>query len=291
MKRFRLILTAYVLVLAWAASAQAGVVLQVEPTTLVQGQPALVRVCGADAKEPLGVEFQGLTTPLAQGRDGCWHGLLAVDLETPPGRYPVRALAGNKQLAGAKLQVKAGKFGVRRITVDPKFLHLTPEQVARYKKEIALMKKIYRRDSPWTHWREAFALPLTSQVVSAFGRRSFVNGVERSPHGGVDLRGGVGTPVKAPAAGRAALVLDTYFGGWTLLLDHGGGLITVYMHLSKVVVKEGDEVNGGDLVAEVGATGRVTGPHLHYAVRWFGSKLDPLAFTETSRALAARLGD
>jgi murein DD-endopeptidase MepM/ murein hydrolase activator NlpD len=85
--------------------------------------------------------------------------------------------------------------------------------------------------------------------------------------------------------------MDTFFGGGTLLVDHGRGLITIYMHLSETLVKEGDEVAAGDLIARVGATGRVTGPHLHYGVCWHGAKLDPMTFTEMSRALAARLGD
>lgn len=291
MRRWPLGLLICACVLAWSLPALAGAVLQVENLPLVKGQPALVRVCGSGLQEPLSVVFRGASTPLAKGVDGCWHGILAVDLATPPGKRVIRVHGRQGQVAAARVKVLAGDYGTRRITVDSKFLELTPSQLARYKKEVALIKKVYQSDSRTDNWREAFALPLDSKVVSAFGRRSFVNGRERSPHGGVDLRGATGTPIHAPAAGRVALVMDTFFGGGTLLVDHGRGLITIYMHLSETLVKEGDEVAAGDLIARVGATGRVTGPHLHYGVCWHGAKLDPMTFTEMSRALAARLGD
>jgi murein DD-endopeptidase MepM/ murein hydrolase activator NlpD len=195
-------------------------------------------------------------------------------------------VAGGRQLAAARLKVVPGDYGVRRITVKKKFMRLTPEQIARWKRETALIKAVYNRFTPRPLWSGGFIRPLDSVVVGAFGRRSIINGQERSPHGGVDLRGKTGTPVKAPAGGRVALVLDTFFGGNTILIDHGLGLVSVYMHLSVVLVKKGQRVHQGQVIGRVGATGRVTGPHLHFGIVLRGLKIDPLAWVELSRRLA-----
>lgn len=134
-------------------------------------------------------------------------------------------------------------------------------------------------------------MPLDSQVVSLFGRRSFVNGKEKSPHGGIDLRGADGTPVPAAADGTVALVIDAYFSGNTVLIDHGQGLITRYLHLSQALVKTGQKVKKGQVIGKVGSTGRVTGPHLDFGVKLAGARVDPQDWVALSQVLAQRLGE
>ena len=112
---------------------------------------------------------------------------------------------------------------------------------------------------------------------SAFGTRSILNGQPRSPHSGADFRSAAGTPIKAPNAGRVVLAGDRYFTGNTVIIDHGLGLFSLFAHLSEVSVKEGDSVQSGEVVGKVGATGRVTGPHLHWSVRLSGARVDPLS--------------
>ncbi|MCB2191459.1 MAG: M23 family metallopeptidase [Deltaproteobacteria bacterium] len=153
------------------------------------------------------------------------------------------------------------------------------------------MLAVFGSFTPQSQWHTAFKMPLDSKVVSLFGRRSFINGKERSPHGGIDLRGASGTPVPAAADGTVALVIDAYFSGNTILIDHGRGVITRYLHLSQTVVKPGQKVKKGEIIGKVGATGRVTGPHLDFGVKLAGARVDPQDWVALSRVLSQRLGD
>ena len=119
--------------------------------------------------------------------------------------------------------------------------------------------------------------PVPDEANSAFGTRSILNGEPRSPHGGADFISPTGTPIKAPNAGRVVLAEDLYYTGNTVVLDHGLTLFSLFAHLSESNVKVGDTVAAGDVVGKVGATGRVTGPHLHWTVRINGARIDPLS--------------
>jgi murein DD-endopeptidase MepM/ murein hydrolase activator NlpD len=133
--------------------------------------------------------------------------------------------------------------------------------------------------------------PVPGKVVGPFGRRSVINGQPRRHHGGVDFRAATGQPIHAAARGRVALVDDTFFGGIVVLLDHGWGLISGYRHLCQALVRPGQKVARGDVIAKAGASGRVTGPHLHFDVTLGGSRVDPLAWIEASRKLARSSGE
>lgn len=283
-------LLAAALLLALSASGWAATV-QVEPKPLALGQPALVRACLARGVQQARAEFLGRSTALSQGRDGCWYGAVAADLQAPLGRPVLRIKADGRQVAAARIRLFRADRGLRRITVDPKYLKLTPEALARYKREKALLQEAFNTFTPRRLWHGAFQRPLSGKLISAFGRRSVINGQERSPHGGVDLRGARGTPVRAAAAGRVVLVLDTYFGGLSILLDHGQGLLSRYLHLSAAQVKQGQMVQKGQIIGKVGASGRVTGPHLDFGIKLAGARVDPLAWIEVSRRLSRRLGD
>jgi murein DD-endopeptidase MepM/ murein hydrolase activator NlpD len=163
----------------------------------------------------------------------------------------------------------------QRLEVDDSKVHLSPadqERAARESKQIAALWPL-EGDSH-------FALPLSPPLAELpkggrFGSRRVFNGEPRAPHGGADYPAVIGTPVLAAADGRVALSGDHFFGGNSVYLDHGGGLVSSYMHLSRIDVKQGDEVKRGEVIGAVGATGRVTGPHLHFAVRWHGARIDP----------------
>jgi len=270
---------------AWAAS------LQVEPKSLALGQPALVRLCLQGNPKLVRAELNGRETALALGKDGCWYGAVAPDLQDKTGKAMVRVTADGKQVAAARLTLFRRDRGARKLTVDPKYLKLSPEALERYKKDREQMQKVFGSFTPAGQWHTAFMLPLDSKVVSLFGRRSFVNGKERSPHGGVDLRGTTGTPVPAAADGTVALVIDAYFSGNTVLIDHGQGVITRYLHLSQALVKTGQKVKKGEIIGKVGATGRVTGPHLDFGVKLAGARVDPQDWVALSQVLAQRLGE
>src|SRR5690606_30907835 len=131
-------------------------------------------------------------------------------------------------------------------------------------------------------WHGSVALPVAGRPSSNFGLRSVYNGQPRSPHGGVDFSSPTGTPVRAPAGGRVALAEDLYFTGQTVILDHGLGLFSVLAHLSAMQVEQGSLVDGGTVVGRVGATGRVTGPHLHWGIRLHGARVDPISLIVAS---------
>ena len=270
---------------AWAAG------LQVEPKRLALGQPALVRLCLPGNPKVVRAELNGRETALALGKDGCWYGAVAPDLQDKTGKVVVRAKADGKQVAAARIKLYRRDRGVRKLKVDPKYLTLSPESLKRYKRDRKQMQAVFGSFTPQPQWHTAFMLPLNSKVVSLFGRRSFVNGKERSPHGGVDLRGATGTPVPAAADGTVALVIDAYFSGNTVLIDHGQGLVTRYLHLSQALVKSGQKVKKGEIIGKVGATGRVTGPHLDFGVKLVGARVDPQDWVTLSRILAQRLGE
>jgi len=286
----RAALAAALALLLWPAWAEAAS-LSVEPARLALGQPGLVRVCLKQNAGQVRADLLGRSTVLSKGRDGCWYGAAAADLQDRTGQAVLRVRADGRQVAAAKLTLYRADRGVRRITVDPKYLELSAENLARYRRERALMQAVFGSFTARRLWSGGFSLPLPNKVVSAFGRRSIVNGQERSPHGGVDLRGAAGTPVPAAADGTVALVLDAYFSGVTVLLDHGQGLVTRYLHLSQALVRQGQKVKRGQIIGKVGATGRVTGPHLDFGVKLAGAQVDPLAWIQVSRKLAQRLGE
>src|SRR5204862_3209711 len=126
-------------------------------------------------------------------------------------------------------------------------------------------------------WSEPFVRPVDEPANSAFGTRSIFNGQRRNAHGGADFPSPAGTPIHAPNAGRIAIARDLYYSGNTVVIDHGLGLFSLLAHLSDFDVREGDRVNAGQALGHVGATGRVTGPHLHWAVRASGARIDPLS--------------
>ena len=168
-----------------------------------------------------------------------------------------------------------------REMVNPKL-----EQLERIKRESEVQKALYQQVSPPQDLRRGFVLPIQGITTSLFGHRRFFNGEPRNPHSGLDIAADTGTPIIAPADAKVVLVDDLYFNGKTVFLDHGQGLITMYCHISKHSVAEADTVRQGETIGLVGATGRVTGPHLHWSVSLNGVRVDPLEFQQ---ALASAL--
>jgi murein DD-endopeptidase MepM/ murein hydrolase activator NlpD len=162
------------------------------------------------------------------------------------------------------------------------------ERIAQEAKELAALWEASVDSRLWTG---AFVRPVPQAANSAFGSRSILNGLPRSPHGGADFASPAGTPIKAPNAGRVVLAKALYYTGNTVVIDHGLGLFSLFAHLSATDVSAGATVAAGQRVGLVGQTGRVTGPHLHWAVRLNGARVDPLSLLNmetTARAGGAR---
>jgi murein DD-endopeptidase MepM/ murein hydrolase activator NlpD len=168
-------------------------------------------------------------------------------------------------------------YKIQRIDgLPPRKVTPSAEDLERIGKEIALVKAVRKKDDPRTDFAMPFIWPVTGRISGVYGSQRILNGKPKRPHYGVDIAAPTGTPVKAPADGVVSLVHnDMFYSGGTLIVDHGHGLSTTYMHLHKILVKKGQRVKQGDVIAQVGATGRVTGPHLHWGMNWFDTRLDP----------------
>lgn len=176
-----------------------------------------------------------------------------------------------------KFTVTQRQYDIQKVTgVPQRTVTPDPKQVERSRREAALASKARQLDLPLNHFTDQFQWPLIGRISGVYGSQRFYNGQPNSPHYGVDVAAPTGTEVVAPAAGVVTLVHpDMFFSGGTLIIDHGHGLSSTFIHLSKILVKEGDEIQQGQAIAQVGATGRATGPHLDWRMNWFDQRVDP----------------
>jgi murein DD-endopeptidase MepM/ murein hydrolase activator NlpD len=209
----------------------------------------------------------------------CWFALAGIDLETRAGKYPLRlegtGKGGGKVSFTSEVPVAEKSYPSTAISVAPRYVQPPPEAMARIQAEAALKKKLFSQILPETLWSGRFRPPVATPVTGVFGSARVLNGVKQSPHTGLDYHAAIGTRVRASNAGAILLARNLYYEGNCVIIDHGQGLLTFYMHLSRIEVKEGDKVASGQLLGLSGKTGRVTGPHLHFAVRWQGLYVDP----------------
>jgi peptidase M23-like protein len=210
-----------------------------------------------------------------------WRALLGVDLELKPEQYPLTLTAKTESAeeipCSAEINVKEGKFATESLKVAPNFVEPNPEQLARAEAERQRLRAIFATVTPQRLWDGSFHYPLTGVTTGGnFGKRRILNGKAGSPHSGVDFPAPAGTPVYAPQRGRVILAEPLYFSGNTVVLDHGLGLYTLYAHFESISVQPGDLVDTGALLGKVGATGRVTGPHLHWGATVNRARTNPL---------------
>ena len=175
------------------------------------------------------------------------------------------------------LAIVQRKYDIQRVTgVPQKTVEPPPEELARIAREQKMVEAARAVDSNRLEFLGPFQWPLLGPISGVYGSQRFYNGEPRRPHFGVDVAASVGTPVRAPAAATVTLAEpDLFFSGGTLIMDHGYGVSSTFMHLSRLLVKTGDTVQAGQIVAEVGATGRASGPHLDWRINWFGVHIDP----------------
>lgn len=217
--------------------------------------------------------------------ENVWDGLIGIDLETRPGTYTIELEgltdSGEAVYGRYDLAIEAKEFPTRRLTVAEKYVNPRKEVMSRIRREAKRIDEIFSTSTAEKVWSGSFTPPVPgAPASSSFGKRSILNNQPRSPHSGTDFNAEQGTPVKAPNKGRVVLVSDLYYSGNTVILDHGHGLYSYFAHLSKFAVAEGDIVSAGDVLGYVGATGRVTGPHLHWSVRLKKTRVDPLSLME-----------
>jgi murein DD-endopeptidase MepM/ murein hydrolase activator NlpD len=251
-----------------------------EPQELVNGSPVLFRVSPpAEFKALHGTWADRELTFRHSASCDCWYALAGVDLNLKPGEYPLRLEGSEKDGAkasfAAQVAVSEKNYPTTKLSVPPKYIAPPKEVLARIQEEEEVKKSVFSRISPESFWSGRFAPPVSSSITAIFGSARTFNGVKKTHHLGLDFRAAVGTTVKATNSGVVVLARNLYYEGNCVVVDHGEGLLTLYMHLSEIAVKEGERVESGTILGKSGNTGRVNGPHLHFAARWQGLYVDP----------------
>ena len=196
--------------------------------------------------------------------------LAGVNLNRAPGQYPL-AFGGET----VDIAVIRRVYPSSTITVPQKFIEPPQEVQKRIDEEIAIKQKVFESSRPNRLWQGPFVAPAKTSYTSSFGLRRTYNGKTLGVHQGLDYRAALGTLITAANSGHVAIARDMYFEGGLVVIDHGESIFTLYMHLSEFLVGEGANIKKGDPIARSGSSGRVTGPHLHFAVRWQGAYLEP----------------
>ncbi len=260
----------------------AGVEVTAATLSPAQGQLMLVTITSPTPLAELKAGWAGQTLHFWQESESLntYSALLGVDLRKKPATHLMAVSAnlenGERVGCSVSISVHEGDFVVERLNVDNRFVELSQEDLDRSRRESRRLRKIFNTVTPEKLWQGRFRLPLDGFKGSGnFGKRRIFNDKPRSPHSGEDFSAPTGTPIYAPQTGRVVLVADHFFSGNTVVVDHGLGLYTYHCHLSAFSVEEGDGVEKGALLGKVGATGRVTGPHLHWTVRLNNLRVNP----------------
>jgi hypothetical protein len=252
--------------------------LTLTPREVTAGSPELIRIT-ANADTVIG-EWFGRKLEFFPGADhGTWFALAGVDVEAPIGSSSlhIRTHVGGKDVfLDRGIDIHAAHYRTSSLTVSPKFVQPPPEALKEIEEESQLKAKVFAASASGPLWRGNFHAPVASAATDSFGTRRMLNGKLATIHKGADFRAATGTPVHASNSGVVVLARPLYYEGNCVIIDHGMGLFTLSMHFSRIDVHEGQRVKGGDRLGLSGATGRVTGPHLHWAVRWQGAYLDPV---------------
>lgn len=247
--------------------------------TIPQGGAALIEIDAADPGVPTG-EWRGRTIPFFRLSGGTRvAALLGVDMEDPPGMQSVVVQSEGSPERKVSIEVIERHFGVQELTLPKEKVTLGPKTLKRVRAEQEDVLRLLAKRSPERLWIGSFDVPVEGRAQGTFGLKRIINGEARKPHSGEDISAPQGAPVVASNVGIVAGVRDLFFSGNSVFIDHGLGVYTMYFHLSRVDVKTGESVAKGQRIGAVGATGRVSGPHLHWGIQIDGSRVDPLALS------------
>ena len=201
-----------------------------------------------------------------------WHAVIGIPLSIKPGTHT--AMVNQKPV---NFTVQSKDYPEQHITLKTrKHIDLSPEDLARHRGEKAKAKKAFKAFNKQQSPDLAMIKPVEGPYSSPFGLKRFFNGEPRNPHSGLDIAAPTGTPIKAPSEGKVVLTGNFFFNGNVVYVDHGQGMISMFCHLSEIAVKTGDALSKGEILGKVGATGRVTGPHLHWSVSLNNTRIDPI---------------
>jgi hypothetical protein len=251
-----------------------------QPARLVNGSPVVFRVTSLEPLKSLSGKWLGHEVFFSADSHGkFWYGIAGASLETRPGNYLLElqgeTATGNDLSFQKRVAVGKGKYHSIAASVPKKYTEPNAEQLQKIDQDKTLKEHVFARVTPERVWAGDFLPPAKAQISDVFGTSRTFNGRVQSVHQGLDYAVSEGTPVAALNGGTVLLAQALFFEGGCVVLDHGQGLLTLYMHLSKIEVKEGDRITRGQKIGLSGGTGRATGPHLHVAVRWQGVYLNP----------------
>ena len=268
---------------AVAPASAAPWTIAAQPVKLLNGAPVLFQVHAPVKLESLsGIWLGHQLTFSYNPSTKTWFALAGVSFETKPGKYTLE-LTGERAATKSPLTFKRA-FTVARasypkirvqLAVEKKFTEPNPEQQAQIAEGVKVKEDYLSRVTPKREWDGNFTAPVDAETSDVFGSQRIFNGVAQRPHFGLDYRVHSGTPVAAMNDGTVLLARFLYFEGNCVVIDHGQGLLSLYFHLSEFKVKEGETAKRGQIIGLSGGTGRATGPHLHVALRWQGTYLDP----------------
>ncbi len=263
------------------AATAARWTLHSQPVRVVNGAPVLFRV--TTPKPVLMLNGKWLDHDISFNFDAtqkAWFGLAGSSQETKPGTYPIELQAETK--LGQAITYKHGIRVLRQrypkvtvLNVPGRYTAPDPEQLRLIARDKEVKAEAFKTLTAEREWKGPFQRPVTAEISDVFGVQRVFNGAVQSTHQGLDFRVPTGTPVAAVNSGTVILAQSLYFEGNCIVIDHGQGLLTLYLHLSEMRVKEGEHVIKGQQIGLSGGTGRATGPHLHLAVRWQGIYLNP----------------
>jgi hypothetical protein len=257
---------------SWAVRSQ--------PAKLVNGSPVVFRVTPPEPLKSLSGKLREHDVFFAfDTQSKVWYGIAGISLETGPGDFSLElsgtAATGKELSFKQRIAIGKGKYHSIAASVPKQFTEPSVEQLHKIAEDKTLKERVFAGLTPEREWKGNFLSPAGGKISDVFGTSRTFNGRVQSVHQGLDYAVPAGTLVAALNSGTVVLAQPLFFEGGCIVLDHGQGLLTLYMHLSKIEVKEGDRVSGGQRIGLSGGTGRATGPHLHVAVRWQGVYLDP----------------
>jgi murein DD-endopeptidase MepM/ murein hydrolase activator NlpD len=251
---------------------------ELSPDVISPGDPFVVKVTGVDDEHVPTASLKKKTFPFSRYGDDGFVGIGAVDVTTKPGAYYLTVRVGTKK-KNIKLTVERTVFKTQKLTLPKDKVSLSRKDTERVKRENRKLKELFSKVTDRI-WHGEFIMPLPNEISTDFGTQRILNGKWKVVHKGLDIRGQEGEEIKAANDGRVVLAEELFYGGNTVVLDHGQGVYTVYMHLSQFAVEQNESVSKGDGIGLVGMTGRSTGPHLHFGVKVMSLNANPVSFTK-----------
>lgn len=264
---------------AFAQSQTETSSISLTPDIVVAGSPELLRIAASDAASIDG-EWLGRKIEFFPSRDRhTWFAFAGVDVEAAVGsstlEVHIHPTSGSTRDLTQSIDIHAAHYRTGVLSVSPKFVSPGPDELKQIAADSKVKQQIFATTADEPLWSGSFHAPVQAPPTDSFGTRRTFNGKLASIHKGMDFRAPMGTVVRASNSGTVVLARPLYYEGNCVIIDHGLGLYTISMHFSRIDVQEGQHVSPGDALGLSGATGRVTGPHLHWAVRWQGAYLDP----------------